>query len=372
MTASTEAQRRIRVRWLPVAITFGFGLLLTVLPFWLEDRWGWAGAAPSTMTNVGTTLLLAAALFFVERAFLAEVRSVATKAASGVVAEATADLRASNEALAAEVRDLQERTTARVSARTSAQDRALQQVGEIASYDAVAQALALAHQYQAVYRPGPIVRASTKTRGPRLRFAWGSYEPSDDYYGGGRAGSKPDLIVSLAVTQWYEDEELVPDVVWPRGMSPDEFFSELVSHMQAHGNAAQANDLDAAVAMEELSESLRVAMAARRRDGDVSLVGQVIEVLDDGVVITNRGVERLTSGVVVPESEFPPGGKFSTDGRRTMSDQELFSSRRPDDVDADRWAVAVARARTLFPFPVPSAYAPRPPVWRPGREYVPR
>jgi len=79
-------RERINLRW--VVGSWAAGFVLVVAAFATEYLFSWKGAAIETLVGVGTALLLAGVLFFLDRRFVSVVEEVATR-----VAESAADAR---------------------------------------------------------------------------------------------------------------------------------------------------------------------------------------------------------------------------------------------------------------------------------------
>jgi len=95
------------VRLIAVSVV---GLAVTGTPFALAHRVNSAFGTDqllvsATLTNVGTTILLVAIVFFVERGLLQRVSETAARTTARVVEERTSDLANANQALATELAD---------------------------------------------------------------------------------------------------------------------------------------------------------------------------------------------------------------------------------------------------------------------------
>lgn len=318
--AGTAQEERVRWGW--VLLCFVVGLLLTVAPFVLEDRLGWTGAAPSTMTNVGTAFLLAAVLFFLERRFVMTVRRAAGQAAGAAVSGVAEELRQTTQDLRTSIDELQTQAVGRAAAAAAAQDAKIARLDEDISFGTLTHALSEAYGMNALAWNAVTVLGGRSLSAPRFAVSWLSYD-ADDSFGTGDA-----LIFELEVTRNPEPGRSGRPVVrrrWVPDQSADEFGAELILEMQRHGFGPEARIVDLGALMANLRSALADALAARRDDGWFS--GRLMEYADPWAV-TSVGLEHRDHGVVLMASEFPPTfGPLSAD-----------RPKRPPKPAAPNWA----------------------------------
>ena len=305
--ASSAPVERIRWRW--VLVCFGVGLLLTLAPFVLEDRWGWTGVAPSTMTNLGTAFLLAAVLFFLERKFVTTVRRAAGQAVAGVANElrqTTADLRTS-------IDELQAAAAQRAADAATEQDAAVARLGDDVSFETLTGALSEAYDMRALDGDSVTVLAGASLAAPRFMVSWLRYE--DDL----GVGTGEALVFRYVPARKPNPGRTGTPVVrrrWMPSTSAADFGAELIREMQKNGFGPEAKQFDYGTLFANLRAALADALAARRDESWFN--GSLIEYANPWAV-TSVGLEHRLHGVVLQADAFPPasGSKAADAPKRT-------------------------------------------------------
>lgn len=343
MSDAGHAQEE-RVRWGWVLLCFVVGLLLTVARFVLEDRWGWTGAAPSTMTNVGTAFLLAAVLFFLERRFVKTVRRAAGQAAGAAVSGVAEELRQTTQDLRTSIDELQAQAAGRAAAAAAAQDEKVARLDDDISFDTLTQALSEAYGMNALAWKSVTVLGGRSLSAPRFAVSWLRYDDDDGFETGDA------LVFELEVTRNPEPGRPGRPVVrrqWAPGHPAEDFGAGLIQEMQRHGFGPEARTVDLGALMANLRSALADALAARRDDSWFS--GRLMEYADPWAV-TSVGLEHRERGVVLLADEFPSTwGSLSADRRNRPP-----KPAPPDWADSSEFGRVYGWAEAHFP-PSPTA-----------------
>ena len=337
------ADDRHKVRWGRIAVITVTGLVFTGAPFYLahkvntgfgDDR----SLVSSTLTNIGTTILLVGIVFFLERGLLQRVSDTAARTTARVVDERTTDLTSANRALATELADLRaqfERVTATDSAERTAP---LRKVATDVSFDSIAEALETANSFGALQYgiiTVPLVTPSDapemvtfdwrphEMRGPDGRRMEGSYAPqlAVSYHPKRNPGGGPGMPVV--------------EVLWQPGRPPLDLLMDLRAAMIRRGFGEEAKLVRPDV-FEHVGVALRDAVAGRAAEEGAWVKGAMSAWLADGWAITDEGLISRDHGSILA-SEFP-----ENDWR--AHERVVFDPPVPDGVSEAFWKFAVQRA----------------------------
>lgn len=304
----------------------------------------WSGL----LVNVGTTLLLTAALVWFERVVLRRVRTEnvrAVKEAADQAADAAA------ERIVPRVEELERSIEASASALKSNRAESAEQVASQPTFESVETALERAAEINAVRMrtfPGSseriasiIVPAGAAPEAPRLGVM---RVP--------RMGPRPARIILT-----FDGSE----VVWQEGMATRDAFVDLHEKMTAAGHGVAAGNVSVTSFFENCSLLLRLAIAARQNDAGRWLSGSpAIELIAADWVVTEAGIEVKGSGVVAAKDAF---GRYLGGSNRVTG--YVVPPSPPGGLDEDLWTLARTRASALLrgsPFPHLSYQQP-PPFW---------
>lgn len=334
----TEATSRIRWGWIAGCAISGTGGL--VLAYYL-DKHG-AGFAANVAINVSTTVLLAGALFLLERAFVratdAVVRTSARDVAHAVAQEAVAGVAAATSAsvaaLSERLVELEERVARRWSASVAEQDAAIAAIEADDSFEAVAGALGVAQAVRAI-GPEVIVPASSRVEGPRVAFRYfPATENSDSILTLRDVRDSPADRAVTAVARFNVFDRL-GGVDWADEMELADVFNALKDGMVRQGAGKRARQIEPAATLRNLHAALLTAVTERRADADAWSSGAtVIEWLYDGWIITAEGLEVRGHGVVV---------SASTARRMGIRGGGDAGPPRPSWAPEDLWRIALLR-----------------------------
>lgn len=342
------ANERIKHRWWVIALVTLAGVVITGAPFALSWRinqstYGTYGTLlAATLTNIGTSLVLLALLYFAERGFTSRVTAAASQAAKAQVEESTQDLRTRQDELATAVSALREAFAARTRATDAELDTAYENLQANASFETVTALLENANTYQALLRGTVKVPLTQDRYTEQVEFSWA---PGVDERG--YETSYPELTLSYS---W--GERGYDSVEWQQGMSALDVMEVLRRNLIGNGQAEMAKQLPGDV-LTHLGVACRDAVAGWRHDDGAWCKGRMVEWLRDGWAVTTEGLISRDHGVVVSTDAFPRQAGPAIN----RVNQPAFSPQCPPDVDPDFWAFAVDRAKQTHPINSPGPYS---------------
>lgn len=328
------------------------GLLIGFLPFalswWVTEDFGaWEVILSTTLTNVGTTLLLAAVLFFVQRSFTATVRTTVSEAATREVAAQTADIRETTSSLQMQISEIAQELERRRKARAQGRDSVTERARSTTSFDAVADLLEAAADLGCLWRGYVVVPAGSDFRSPRVQVFWGEDSGRQFLSGNIFEDADPAIVLSYEVplSEQRGGSHMVARAAWRPGMSPADALDELITSMQRVGYAGAASDVRPDL-FDQLATALHEAMLARSEPSQAWIRGRLYEWLIDGWAITDEGLENREGHGLAKEVFPDPGLDALAAGRRTPV--KRFEPASPAGVDPDFWELAIERSRPNF------------------------
>ncbi len=328
------------MRWGLILLVTIVGLATAAAPFALawrvDDRFGdWQPLASGTLTNVGTTLLLVAAIWFLERKFTAHIRSAVQETTREVVTKETRGLVASQQDLSFRLDELQARLGERVVQEKREQDEVIERLSDDISFERVRAALALADSLGALwFHEVTIPAGDGRPEQPRFTFRMSSTSTGrrfdDD------EGRRPVIEIEYGSGSSVGSQVIV---FWDSLKSPVDVLGEMRQSMIAAGFAEQVKQLDA-VLFANLHDALREAVASRRADPGSWLKGALDEWINDEWAVTQYGLEhRGRHGMT--SDEFP----VDWDGRTNQAARMWQQPAPPDGIDPTMWDFVIRRAR---------------------------
>lgn len=337
-------------RWgLGLAI-FAIGLAVTgagFLLFGLDDP---AAYLESAIVNLGTTILLAAALVWLERALVRTVRrntqQVAQQAATQAAAEAA---ERTAEVFRPQLEDLDRRISERSSSRIEHAAETAQRIADLGTYESVRDALAEAARIDAIAkkRTGLDSRSTT---------AWEIIVPAGDSFVAPRmcvAYDTASPIGSETVSLSVFGNREASTVIWHPDRSPEDVFDDLQEAMVAGGLAALGRTMSAEALFRNLSFALGDAIVSRRAGEDAWRgAAPTIEMVSESCVMTEAGVEFREPEFVINATSF---------GWYDPSDEpiEVYGHSYPDkpkSIDQSLWDEVLRRGDYHYPRPDPDLY----------------
>ncbi|MGC5222557.1 hypothetical protein ACPW96_08155 [Micromonospora sp. DT81.3] len=312
----------------------------------------WSGL----LVNVGTSLLLAAALVWFERVVINEVQksnqaavdSAATSAARAVEDRVGGRL---NERLDELDRRLEAATTDAANARM----RAASDVGDL-TFESMKRALSQARAINAIAsRPGYasdvatiIVPAGDHRDAPQVQVIY--YPPSNEY------GEVIDFDVHTASGSargtWTADRPVA------------DAFAELSQELVTIGERSAAHALSAEAVFRNVGSVLFDAVAGRQGDDSSWTQGEpVFEMVAEGWIVSTAGIEVRDHGVVLEASQFGSYGRPGYGSQSNRVHGENIPTAPPSGLDVGIWERAIKQARphilgVPLGFPVPEMPPP--------------
>lgn len=293
-----------------VVITLGYGFAHGFLVGGATDMSYASGVA----VNVGTSLLLAAALVLFERALVINAERAAERATVPIRVEAAAaraesqSIRLENAALTertavleARLLDLDDQLRARAAAETHEQARSFESLGETVDRQTVLEVMDAASRIRALDlhswtgRSGRIVvPAGVGLDAPRIAIEYATFD-EDDW------NSSDTPVLRLGVIG-MEDEF----VAWDEDDDPLQVFAEILEMMVRRGEARRSGPLSPTTFFRNLRTAVEEAIRSRSADPVGWLTTTpVLEMITDDWMITTGGVEVREHGLVIRRDQYP-------------------------------------------------------------------
>ncbi len=341
---TSESPYTERVRW-PVVLGCSLaGVLLNGIALWTESRWKWQGVSPSILVNVGTALLLAGLLFFLEKGFTRRVISANRASIEAAAQQVEQRLEARTQALSTRIDDLQAQVAGRMQQRAQQGDAKVAALADDINYDSITAALTEANDLGAIHWGRIAVRASTDLDGVVLIFKWGL-----DLRAPAR-GPVLEIEARIEADLKRHGGRRIIAVEWGRGEPYVDVFDRLNRELQSLGRWHGPDTVNWSLAMENFRRSLDLAITSRR-DGSAAgpwrLNGALYELVGDDWAVTEAGIEsRAANGVVLAEAEFP-----EDDFRNPYEPEKPWNPPAPEGVPAEQWDRLLRLGRRVHPQP---------------------
>ena len=288
------------------------------------------------MVDLGSAVLLAGVLFFLERRFVRNVEVVATR-----VATTTADSRIDEQSqrTAGKFEELSRRMDDLVRERSSRQDSAIEAL-ENPTFRSVATALAEANKLNAFPFGEIAVQASRDWAEMRLAFSWVSHA------GDGRFGipAGPRLQIRGLLPHKPGVPYVSIGTTWTAGDATEDVGDRLRQQLEQAGRWEGAQTFDWLKTLDNLSRSIEIAIRSRRRDSDGwRLAGALFELVGDDWAITDGGLECPPREFRLDPSAFP------SRPAKMGSLKYDWEPEAPPWVSSDLWHELTRRCVSYFP-----------------------
>jgi len=304
----------------------------------LPESWSyWSGVAG----NVGTTLLLASALVFVERYFFRRVATTQAAAASNAAAEAVG---AVEQRLETRLVGLDTRLADLKRARDGDAEARIERLDQDVSFRSLADALRTASEANSIGAVGlhdmyqVVVPAGSAPASPRIGFAYrplGGFD-HQHWHEGITLTFLPGTSVDQTIwVDWRPDETL------------EGALSDLIELMRSAGEGMAAKSLNSpSTLVANLRQALTLAMASKRGDENGWLQGRTLaELLWNGWAVTDAGLQRPDSSVLIVDGKQFPA--HSEQGRGFRNDPTVS---RPEGLSDPDWETLLQVIRSHFFF----------------------
>lgn len=334
-----------RLRWgrVVVVVTVGLSAIAgaCALPLMLGDAWGAPQAIlASTLAAAGANVLLAAVLFWIEREIVQDVRVAASASASAAVEAGTRELRENTAHLAQRLDEIDDQLNQRHDRQEAHRTEMLAELAETPSWDVLVSAMREADRLKAV-ADREIVAPLTgdiDVDAPRITVKL-TVMTTTNHGGGISFGGWDDAedILEMVVSAGDTSAE----VTWRQGESAAEMLGALVDDLTPKGMNAVKDTVTAVAVFQSLKQALDQAITVRT-DSEPWFGGSMIERLDDEWVVTDKGLESRSFGVVLSLHDVPPAVSFLA-GRTGGAKPAEPGPPAGVDVDSGFWKAAVGR-----------------------------
>jgi hypothetical protein len=291
--------------------------------------WRVSGYLADLVLNVGTALLLFAPLLYLQRLVEERVTRVQKETSASVAALSSqvADVQQQGVETSARLDQLSESTMDRVRQAQEQDAHAFAAFEEAPSRDALMALLDRAQDLRAIEWSG--VRVRVPGTWARLRFALSRHQEE--------GGEFETVVRLLAKVESFGGVEL-GRVEWLPGQPGDSFMAEVATELQKCGEF-HPEAFDATRILEQLMDTLRVAIEGRTGIAGYTSLEPIIEIPNDQWIV-------MTSGIIAPKASY-----FLPNARLLEDDDYKFRNhvRKKMWVDIDKfeeaWDVAVALSK---------------------------
>jgi hypothetical protein len=300
--------------WLVIPCSIAGGALIGCA-FITQTVWKWGGVATATMIDVGTVLLLAAVVFFLERGFTKKVADISARAARTAVENLQGEIQRQ---IAEEVRR---------------EDDLINAIQDDVSFSTVTEAMRVANLLRAIPGGSVVVQASLEPDGLRLLFCCIEYKDTRG----------PVLEIKPLVGEYMPRPgvDTKYQVTWQATQTAAEAFEMVRGRLREGRQTAAADRLALDVAINELYRTLSEATKLKRQG---KLKGRLRELVGTDWAVTDPGIESLSHGIVIHGSEVP--FHFFVGETEQLAN---WKPNRPDWIAEDQWERLIARAKEIFP-----------------------
>jgi hypothetical protein len=324
--------------WL-VGLTAIVGLAAIIVagnPGWFGQKsWPLTSVVPSVLVNLGTALIIAALLVFLEPAFTKRVRLIvegATNAAEERVMQQVTNLQQ-------HVDTLTERTAEELRNRDAQTDRALVTLTESPSFEGVTRVLEQANDLNALADGIATVQGGTdppddkepdldNPLSVRVRFLWGTRpgEPEPSLLVQAVCEQSEYLFASLKLDESRADSNdyLCSEIPWNSTDTAEHIGVQLITDLRSKNLYRGAETLDWGKTLSELARTIAVAVATRRGGESRWPRSTLFELVGNDWAITKMGLEykgKKEFGPVFYSDDFPtmfPSGRDYESGAESI------------------------------------------------------
>jgi hypothetical protein len=360
---------------------------VTLTPFaltwWSDDpAYGaWQIVLLTTLTNIGTALLLAVVIFVLQRHFTRDVRGTIVEAAKDEVSTQTRGLREETAQLRTRLDDLTRQFGQQMEQRDQEAHDVVTRARDDVTFETVADLFEVAADVNALWFGSVMIPGGTDLDGPRVRIRWADLS---NVWRGGNVFDNYDDMISPAIQIELERPDGVrgpwspAETLWFPWQRPAETWSAFAEAMVTAGHGPLVRQLDPTVAMNHLIDALEAAINGRRHTPGSWMRGALEEWVASGWAVSEYGLESRDHGSIASRS-FPEHNAAAL-RRATGGEKVEFDPGCPAGVDARLWrraldasrrrhyrAVPVAAMADRGPVPFTTQTTPRShPDWPPG------
>jgi len=320
------------IHWRAFGIVAAIGLLMIGAALGFSIDCDWTGIWIDFFLTVGTAVLLGA-LGIVGSGVLVTTVEREVKRGIEETETQTAALEKRIESQGRRIDTLADEVLRDRAGRHEAEDEALAAIANDMSYEAVSSALREADLRRAIsdaFR----VPASGDLNGMHMHLK--NLVRMDRAVGG---------TPFLSLTPWFADARNVQTEGWNEGEDVRQVIARLDRKIES-ANLTPSAVWDPSVMFTNLRDSLELANRALRGELPRRLRGPLIERLNGEWVLTEEGLESLTTDAFLSINDFP--SRVAYLAAYSGGDRPEFSPPPPPGVDADTWGILVEIARVTY------------------------
>ena len=198
-------KQRLRAGVLVGVVAIGTAVTLTpfALTWWSDDTayGAWQIVLLTTLTNIGTALLLAVVIFVLQRHFTRDVRETIVGAAKDEVDTQTRDLREETAHLRTRLDDLTRQFEEQMEERDQEAQDVVTRARDDVAFDTVAELFEVAADIGALWFGSVMIPGGEDLGAPRVRFRWADLSNA---WRGGNVFDNYDEMVSPAIQMELE------------------------------------------------------------------------------------------------------------------------------------------------------------------------
>ncbi len=328
------------------------------LTWWSADpAYGaWQIVLLTTLTNVGTALLLAVVIFVLQRHFTRDVRGTIVEAAKDEVTTQTRGLREETAQLRTRLEDLTRQVGQEMEQRDQEAHDVVTRARDDVTFDTVAELFEVAAEVGALWFGSVVVPGGEDLDEPRVRIMWADLS---NVWRGGNVFDNYDDMTSPAIQIELQRPADVrggwspAETLWFPWQRPADAWSALAEAMVADGHGPLARQLDPTLAMNHLIDALEAAINGRRHTPGSWMRGALEEWVTSDWAVSDYGLESRDHGSI-PSRSFPEHNGAAL-RRAVGGEKNDFDPGCPAGVDEHLWRCALGAARSRHYRAVPVA-----------------
>lgn len=343
-----------KLRWGLIGLVTLTGIALTGLPFVLSavdhDKFGDRHAlTSSTLTNIGTTLLLAALLFGLERTFLKRVTKATAASVEAAVDERTRHFEEESQRLASKLEDLTAQVQERIAAEAAQRGASIAKIAADVTFDTVAEAMEQANDLSALWHGVITVPGNGTPTAPKVMFDWRPQELEDEK--GQRRIYSPLRLIVEVYDQRSNRHVHAAEVLWWRGEAVTEAMSSIRKELMKAGRGADGRAIDDTYLFTMFQRAIDLAIEERQGYEDFWVHGPIDELITEDLAVTSQGLS-IRGHALLASTDFPAPQSFGgIKIRKELSvERPPFPPPAPEGISEEQWTAALKQAQRSHPF----------------------
>ncbi len=326
------------LNWLWITVGGVLGCLATGAAWYLEAKWGWDGVTPSVLVNVGSTVALAGAVFWLERRFVGTVKTELSAERAERASEMTK--------VRARVSEIEDRMRDLVAEDDAALAHALDRARDTPDYDTLTDVFQRAIDMNALWAPQVTVPTSHAMTGNSLQFRWGPSMQTDalgDVYWDG----PKKLHIESGLRGFGGPQREQRSLIWVEGADTSTIGMAVRQALIAGGAPVDDASFSWTVTLNNLADLLRLAIDSRKGTPDrPRFAGQIKRMLAPNLIATTAGIETIDGRIILRADEVPKTTIVGTGAPEPWRP----TSPKPDELSDADWAWLSSWAQREFSF----------------------